>query len=100
MTMSPWFEFEEKRLRSLINQGKSMMEIADTMGRTEKSCYQKASYMGLYGNSVPKKPKIREAAIVNYGKHSAAEIGKMLGVSRDVIIGHWHRAGLHRKARR
>ena len=35
---------------------------------------------------------IKETAIANYGKASAASIAKVLGTSRNSIIGHWFRA--------
>lgn len=35
---------------------------------------------------------MRREAIAAYGKETAAEVGKRLGVSRNIIIGHWYRA--------
>lgn len=38
------------------------------------------------------KQDVRETAIANYGKAPASAIAKAVGVTRNSIIGHWHRA--------
>lgn len=56
---APWSKGDRKTLKSLVKEGKSTKEIADTLGRTPAAILYQKSEMGLTVSKVKGKVKVK-----------------------------------------
>lgn len=90
-----WSAEEIARLRHGSSLGQTAEEIAPVLGRTAKSIREKCSSLGLIARPRPEAhwPKDRLAKAKRFYDegYSAQESAVELGVSRNAVIGKWHR---------
>lgn len=88
-----WSASDMRLLRAMFARNRSDAEMAEVLGRSAHAVRQKRQDAGLLRGKRPRLPisRVARRCVELKQDFTASQIAQRLGITRNAVIGHWHR---------